>query len=223
MKYNRAVLSRVDAYRKRKGLKILDTDSPLYAVVKFFYIVGFIWFAAIQLLFFLGQALILSDDKQADLVYMNHFYIIAGAVALGVIGFILLLRKKHEIGGALNVVALATATYEYYVLLVLKNQNIDSMTKFVWRHLIPAVIMVLAAAIMCIIAIRAKALLKRDYNYALEALYVTYKDRLRGNSEEEWEALLSELDDNAIEREMDKQHTKEYLENKISTEENSEE
>lgn len=214
MKYNRAVLNRVEKYRERKGLRILDTDSPVYKGAKFLYIFGFVWFAAIQLIFFLGQALVLFDSKQAERVYMNHFYVISVAVAVAVSGFVLLLIGKHIIGGILNLVSLATVTYEDYVLLVLKNQDIDSMTKFIWRHLIPALIMVLAGGIMCIIALRAKALLKRDYNKVLEALYVTYKDRLHGSSEEEWEVLLAELDDNALEQEMDKQHTKEYLENK---------
>lgn len=214
MKLNRAVLSRVEKYRERKGLKILDTDSPVYAVSKFIYIVGFIWFAAIQLMFFLGQALILSDSKQAELVYMNHFYIISAAVAVSVAGFVLLLLSKYIIGAILNVLSLSVATYEYYVLLVLKNQDIDSMTKFTWRHLIPAIVMVLAGAIMCTIALRAKALLKRDYNRVLEALYVTYKDRLHGNSEDEWEVLLAELDDAALEQEMEKQYTKEYKKSK---------
>ena len=123
---------------------------------------------------------------------------------------------KHILGAILNVLPLAVVTYEDYVLLVLKNQDIDSMTKFTWRHLIPAILMILAGGIMCLIALRAKALLKRDYTRVLEALYVTYKDRLHGSSEEEWEVLLAELDDAALENEMDKQHTKEYKQRKAA-------
>lgn len=216
MKLNRAVLNRVQKYRERKGLRIIDTDSPVYTVSKFFYIVGFAWFAAIQLMFFLGQALILSDATKAELVYMNHFYIITAAVAVVIAGFVLLLLGKHILGAILNVLPLAVVTYEDYVLLVLKNQDIDSMTKFTWRHLIPAILMILAGGIMCLIALRAKALLKRDYTRVLEALYVTYKDRLHGSSEEEWEVLLAELDDAALENEMDKQHTKEYKQRKAA-------
>lgn len=214
MKINQAVLNRVHKYRERRGFKIIDTKSTVYKVFLALYILSFSWFFVINFIFFVGEARVLANPDRAELVYMEPFFILCLSAILTVAGFVLILCRKHLVGGILNLISLSVGTYQFYDLLALRNKDIDSVSKFIWRHLIPAALMVLFCTVLSAIALRVEHLLKRDYNRVLDALYITYKDKLHSGSEEEWEALLTELDDKSLEEELDRQHTAEYLKKK---------
>lgn len=214
MKKNQAVLKRVYKFRERRGLRIIDTKSRTYKIFTLLYILSFAWYFVIHLLYFGGQALVLADPMQSALVYMEQHYILCATTVLTVVGFVLMLCRQHLAGGILNMISLSVDSYQFYIMLVLRNKEFDSVTKFAWRHAVPAGMMMLFCLIMCAIALRAKHHLNRDYNKVLEALYINNKDKLHGGTEEEWEALLAELDDNALEKQLDKQHTAEYKKKK---------
>ncbi len=218
MKKNVAVLHRVEKYRERKGIRVADSNGKLYLFFKIMYILSFVWFAAIHFLYFAGELLVIYDPEMSATVSMTEFYIVAAATVLIILGFIFMLKRRQEVGGIMTVLALPVDTYQFYNLLILTNKDIDSENIFLWRHLMPAILMLVFGILMCVIAIRAKALLNRDYKRVLEALYITHKDRLGSGTEADWEALLSELDDNAIESELDRQHTREYKRKKASEE-----
>ena len=214
MKKNQAVLNRVHKFRERRGLKVVDTDSKVFKAFKISYIVAFGWYLLIHLFYFVGEALVLSTPEASQAVYMEQFYMLCGGAIIAVVGFILVLCNKFLIGGIFNIISAFLDTYQFYVLLVLRNKDFDSTSKLVVRHILPACLLIVCCMVVCGIALRAKHLFNRDYNRVLEALYVTYKDRLHSGSEEEWERLLTELDDQTIETNLEKHHTASYFKNK---------
>ncbi len=212
MKKNSAVLKRVEKYRERRGIRIIDQKSKLYLISKVMYITSFAWFILFHLFYVIGIGVALSAStvEHPIKIIANEVYVIIGTTVAMTVGFVLVLLKKHLAGGIINLIVLPVDVYQFYVLLILKGREIDSMTKFIWRHLVPSVLMLVFCTILCVIAFRVKALLNRDYKRVLEALYITHKERLGSGSEEEWEELLSELSDDELENELDRQHTREY-------------
>ena len=226
MKMNKAVLARVGKMRERKGFKTVDTKSLFYKVCKWLYAIVFLWYIAVPSILALSWW-VFPDDYGAYTSLFHKIFltvVVFGTFAAGIV----LLKRRHEVGAVLNLVFIVAGLYELkYYMHRFKQFDIDDgymmvfgekiLHDYIWRHFVPAFLMLLLGAIICGIYMRERLLLKRDYNKVLDALYIANKDKLTSGSEEEWDALLASLEDSDIERELDKYHTQQYLKRKADS------
>lgn len=223
MKTNKAVLQRVAKYRERRGFKIVDSNSKFYKFIKIMYILAFAWFAAMLTLLIIP--IWVWPEEMARGFDMLHKCVVTGVYAGSIAACVTMLCRQHVAAALLNAVFPVAALIELkYLMHNNRTYGIDDTTydffgdellaDYVWRHAAPAVLMMVFCLVLCIIYFREKYLFRRDYNKVLDALYITYKDRLGSGTEEEWQNLLAELDDQVIENELDRQYTKAYKEAK---------
>ncbi len=232
MKKNQAVLNRVYKMRERKGFKSIDTESIFYKVIKVIYFVAFLWYVATPFANSLYWTLFFEEFNgvRTTLFHTILCWILTiGAVA----GCVFIMKKRHIVGGILNVVFIVSGIVVFDSYLSTYQRNIDDgytiifnkaiLHEYIIKVLTPALLMLFLCLIICIIYFKEQLSIKRDYEKVLEALYINNKNKLANGSEEEWEALLESLDDEQMENQLDKYHTQQYLKRKAEKAQKSKE
>lgn len=177
--YNPAILKRAEARREKQGVKILDHTGRLYKAVKALYILAFCWMILMQALYLFGSYMLFANSIRSAL------FTVTVTTVLSVAGFILLLCRRYLLAAVLNLIPTVIGTLTLYSLLS------GNPVAFVWRHGIPAVLLLVTAAALCTIGLRAKRLLAADYKKEVERLYLQHKDRFSGADEKEWRQFLN--------------------------------
>ena len=189
MKKNPHVLALVDKYRYRKGIVINDEKSGIYKGFKITYIISVLWTFIFNSLFLIGNLVTLefSDTKIKTTPAITQLI----ATLLLIVGFILILKKFYISGGILNILSTVMGTVQYFTLLLNDIQLKGGISHFFfWRHLAPAVILIITCLVICCIGIKAKILLNRDYKKMLERLYVKNSEKHANISDDGWQELL---------------------------------
>ncbi len=190
MKMYDGVLQRVRKLEQKNGIYYADTDGKIYKTAKVFLIIAFIYNAIINALYLTGTLLVRIDEMDK--------YFVTPAVCLGIIvvGFVLMLLKKHIIGAPLVIVPAAVSVVFFRPLL--EGEYVGTVqAKFYWGHLAPAILLVLTALIMAFVAIRAQIKLRKMYNRVVENIYNTYKVNFAEGEdidEKQWEEFLEKFD-----------------------------
>ena len=218
MKLNAAVAARVEKYRERRGFRIVDTNSKFFKFSKFLYGVVYSWF----FLMCLGLILpIIFWPEMTTGIDTMHKTIVIASTVVSLAGCVSCYAKQYLLSFLLSLVSMVTAIFEYKYLMhynlvtdfddvVYDIFGVQILARYVWRHAAPAILVILIGCVILYVYARERHLFKRDYNKVLEAIYITYKDKLGSGTEEEWKALLDSLEDAALEAEFDKQYTREY-------------
>lgn len=219
MKYNQAVLDRVYKFRKRRNIKVINSNSTVYKVFKGLYIISFIAFIIIPTFFIAVPSIIYHKDWSSFSWFSRILLVLL--ISTSIYGFICILKNKILLGGTTNFLSCLGITVFVHIATnsvpkgiddtVYEFFNIRFTSEFVVRHLIPFVLIMITGGVMCIIVYRAHKLLKRDYEKVLEAVYVANHDKLSGGGEDAWEELLETLDDTTIEKQVSELENAEYL------------
>lgn len=189
MKKNPHILALVDKYRCRKGIVITDEKSGFYKGFKIVYIISVLWTFVFNSLFLIGNLITLQFSETK--IKTNPAITQSIATLLLIVGFILILKKLYIPGGILNILSTLIGTAQYFTLLLNDIQLNGGITHFFfWRHLAPAVILIITCSVLCFIGIKAKVLLNRDYKKMLERLYIKNSEKLVNTSDDGWQELL---------------------------------
>lgn len=189
MKKNPHILALVDKYRYRKGIVITDEKSGIYKGFKITYIISVLWTFIFNSLFLIGNLVTLQFSETEIKTTPAISELIA--TVLLIVGFVLILKRLYIAGGILNILSTIMGTVQYYTLLLNDIQLSGGITHFFfWRHLAPAVILLITCFVICFIGIKAKMFLNRDYKKMLERLYIKNSEKLADINDEGWQELL---------------------------------
>ena len=189
MKKNPHVLKLVEDYRYRKGIVVTDEKSITYKVSKIIYFISVLWTFVFNSLFIIGS-FISYNFSETDVKLIPAITLLIATVML-IAGFILIIKKLYIPAAILNVFSIVLGTVQFYTLLLSDLQLTRSITHFFyWRHFFPAIILLATVAILCVIGIKCKTLLNRDYKKVLEKLYIKNKDKFSNITDDEWQELL---------------------------------
>ena len=199
MKMYKAVLAAVEENNYKKGVTRLDTSSGYYKSSKKLNILASIW-----LMFF--QFAIIFGNTTALLIYTKNaknvdvaLYITTCIAFLAVGASIYLIRRKlHAIALGINIAvvfAQITRIYRNDVETVnefLNNGYINS-SRF-WMYIVPGILVCLFTLIICLIGIKTRVHLVKDYKAMLEKMYASYREEHPEVSDVEWTEHLEMLD-----------------------------
>ena len=194
MKYYDGVMQRVKKIEEKNAIFYARPDGKLYNAFKFMYILFFAYGAFNILAFILGIYIKYKDflsDFAVDILTPTV------SLVLMLAGFVLLLKKVHIAGAALNTVPAVLMIF-FFREKLLDEFTIDSVhPKYYWRHLVPMLLVILCCVWMGVIAVRAHLKFKSQYTRVTENLYNLYKINAAGGedvSEEQWEEFLERYD-----------------------------
>lgn len=192
MKYYEGVAQRVRKLEEKNGIIYAKPDGSLYNTLKWIYILVFIYGNFNTLAYLLGMTIIHSNN-------LNEFSLEISTAAiclvLMIIGLVLILKKVHIIGTALNV--LPAVVLIFFFKYGLTESDGVVYLKYYWRHLAPMVIIALMTIWLAIIAIRANLKFKKGYIKVTENLYNLYKVNVSTGEEleeEQWTEFLQKYD-----------------------------
>ncbi len=200
MKKNPHILKLVDEYRYRKGIVITDEKSVTYKVFKVIYFLSFLWTFVFNMLFLIGS-LISYNFSEVKINTTPAITLLIATVVL-ITGLILLIKKLYIPAGILNIFSVIMFIIQYYTLLLNDIQLQGISHFFYWRHLFPGVIVLFSCIALCIIGLKCKALLNRDYKKMLEKIYLKNTSKLSDINDDDWQQLLEsgELFDDRFEK-----------------------
>ena len=213
MKKYDGILKRVREIEEKKGIHYAKTDGKLYKTLSVFYLLFFIWTLLIDALVILSFSLNYGITKNKGSIMDIIVTVSVCTVAL-LAGYIFNRFKFYLTGGILSVVSLIFST------LVFANQLKDGLGlwgfqyKFYWRHLGPAVIMVILMIVMTVIAVRARVKTDKQYKLVTDNLFNMYNVNADGSdvTEEQWQKFLAEYDHNEYKQQFKKQFDEENKE-----------
>lgn len=194
MKYYEGVLQRVRKLEEKNAIFYARPNGKLYNVFKVIYIIAFVYGNFNTLAYLLGMLVRYGG-------FLNEFFADtltpAICLLLMIAGFVLLLKKVHIVSAFFNVIP-ATVLIFFFRHRLLDKFTIDSVNpKFYWRHLIPLILVIICAAWLVGIAVRAELRTRSQYTRVTENLYNLYKVNVVGGeeiSEEQWDEFLQKYD-----------------------------
>ena len=189
MKKNPHVLTLVDKYRYRKGISVTDEKSKTYITLKIIYIISFLWTVILNCMFIISSFVSMKFSEAS--VKTTPAVTISISTVILIIGFVFILKRIYLPGGVLSILSAVMGTVQFYTLL-LSDIQLEGGIKhfFFWRHLGPALVLLVACIAVCYIGIRAKALLNRDYKKMLEKIYIKNSEKSSNISDDEWQKLM---------------------------------
>lgn len=194
MKYYDGVVQRVKKLEEKNAIFYAKPDGKLYNAFKFIYIAVFIYGGFNVLAYLLG---IFIRYKERLSEFAVDILTSGVCLVLILAGCVLLLKKIHIAGAALNT-APAVLLIFFFRERLLDEYTIDSVyPKYYWRHLAPMLLVIICSVLMCAIAVRAHLKFKSQYTRVTENLYNLYKINAANGedvSEEQWEEFLEKYD-----------------------------
>ena len=189
MTKNPHILELVNEYRYRKGIVVTDEKSFVYKVFKIIYLIAFLWTFIFNALFTIWS--FVSYNFSEITVNITPAITLIIATVFLIAGLILIMTKLYVPAGILNVFSIILGTVQYYTLLSSDIQLQGGITHFFyWRHFFPAIILLISVTVICVIGIKSKILLNRDYKKVVEKIYIKNKDQLSNITDDDWQKLL---------------------------------
>lgn len=225
MKKNPNILKRVEQYKYKRGIHIIDTDSGIYTFMRVLTTIAFIFTMFCNGLYIMGQLINLSSGEKSS-INMPAFIAISIGTAVIIIGYVLNCTR-FKLWGALALIIPQITNYIYFHHAFNPNASTDGVVdttsfilgmpiRFYVRHFIPAVIMLIAAIVMVIIDISARIKNNKIYYHILDDLYSKYKAGSREDmNEAEWEEFLSNYEPS--------KYQKQFTENEENTQQSESE
>jgi len=143
--------------------------------MNFMYVVGFMMY---------------SDSEQMSL-YKNSLITVSVCTALLILAYILTNLKLNVTGGIISTVSSVLTVLSVGNFLKDENGFLGYKISFYWRHLVPAVIMLLIIALLMFISVRERIKTDKLYKSVVNNLFEEYKRNHTGElSEQEWENFL---------------------------------
>lgn len=213
MKKYDGILKRVREIEEKKGIHYAKPDGKLYKTLNVIYLLFFIWTLLIDALVILSFSLNYNITENKGNI-MNTIITVSVLTATLLAGYIFNRVKFYLTGGILSIVSLVFST------LVFANQLKDGLGlwgfqyKFYWRHLVPAVIMVILMVVMTVISVRARIKTDKQYKLVTDNLFNMYNGNADGSdiTEEQWQKFLEEYDHNEYKQQFKKQFDEENKE-----------
>lgn len=189
MKKYQKVIDRVEEYRYKKGIVRVDTSSNIYKIGKIFYILSFAWLMAFLLLYIMGVVLQMATGYEIEAIVLISPVVIA---FLATVALVLVCLKQYLIGMITNIFcsALNIALFlgdENVVLGIIEN---GIASKFIWRHFVPSVLIILFTLVVCIIGIKTGFDFRKDYKKVMNSMYIKFKEQKPIASDAEWQSYL---------------------------------
>ena len=183
MKMYNGIVSKVRLIERKNGIVYTDTDSVIYKVFKWVYILVFAFSLVINSIYILGA------------IWENLPFITPLVCTVGLIlGLVFLALKKHIISVILTLPSAIMLMLFFPHGLTYSNVL---NPKYYWAHLVPLIILCLSVLICGFIAVRANLKFKKTYEKVVNNLYNEYKLDLGGGEdipEDKWEEVLENYD-----------------------------
>lgn len=189
MKMNETILAQVKRSEEKYNIRYAKKDGVLYGGFRTAYLVSYIYAAVFAAFVILG--IWFNEEIFTNL---NTVYTIGAFLALGLLGAVFG-GFKISLGTALCSIPVSVWAVICFGKLLIDPAGLLGLNgKFYWAHLLPILVMCVSAAVMLIIDLRAKHLLKKGYEKISNRLYAEYSAHAENLSEEEWEQFLNNYD-----------------------------
>lgn len=189
MKMNETILAQVKRSEEKYNIRYAKKDGSLYGGFRTAYLVSYIFAAVFAAFVILG--IWFNDEISANL---NTVYTIGAFLVLGFFGAVFG-GFKISLGTAICAIPVSVWAVICFGKLLIDPAGLLGLNgKFYWAHLLPILVMVVSAAVMLIIDLRARYILKKGYEKITERLYAEYSTHAENLSEEEWEQFLNNYD-----------------------------
>ena len=183
MKMYDGVIAKVRKIEQKNGIVYMDTDSVLYKLLKWLYVLAFAFSLVINSIYILG-AYWREDTYITPLIC---------TVSL-ILGLICLLKKWH-IPAVVFTLPPAVIICLYFPHLLVYSNILNP--KYYWAHLAPMIVLGVTVLGTAIIDTIAKLKFKKTYMRVINNLYSEYKvDLSQGEDvpEDKWEEFLESYD-----------------------------
>ncbi|MBE6750118.1 MAG: hypothetical protein E7560_03030 [Ruminococcaceae bacterium] len=189
MKKYQGVLERVKEIEYKRGIVYEKTSGNLYKKSKIAYLLFLIWTFIMNFMYVVGF-MMYSDSEQMSL-YKNSLITVSVCTALLILAYILTNLKLNVTGGIISTVSSVLTVLSVGNFLKDENGFLGYKISFYWRHLVPAVIMLLIIALLMFISVRERIKTDKLYKSVVNNLFEEYKRNHTGElSEQEWENFL---------------------------------
>lgn len=186
---NETILAQVKRSEEKYNIRYAKKDGALYGGFRTAYLVSYIYAAVFAAFVILG--IWFNEEIFTNL---NTVYTIGAFLVLG-LGGAVFGGFKNSLGTALCSIPVSVWAVICFGKLLIDPAGLLGLNgKFYWAHLLPILVMCVSAAVMLIIDLRARYILKKGYEKISERLYDEYSAHAENLSEEEWEQFLNNYD-----------------------------
>lgn len=201
---NETILAQVKRSEEKYNIRYAKKDGALYGGFRTAYLVSYIYAAVFAAFVILG--IWFNEEIFTNL---NTVYTIGAFLVLGLLGAVFN-GFKISLGTALCSIPVSVFTIICFGKLLIDPAGLLGLNgKFYWAHLLPILVMCVSAAVMLIIDLRAKHLLKKGYEKISNRLYAEYSAHAENLSAEEWEEFLKTYDPRPSKKNKENKKTEE--------------
>jgi hypothetical protein len=204
MKMNETILKYTLKSEEKYNIRYAKKDGALYGGFRTAYLVSYIYAAVFAAFVILG--IWFNEEIFTNL---NTVYTIGAFLVLGLFGAVFG-GFKISLGTALCSIPVSVWAVICFGKLLIDPAGLLGLNgKFYWAHLLPILVMCVSAAVMLIIDLRAKHLLKKGYEKISNRLYAEYSAHAENLSAEEWEEFLKTYDPRPSKKNKENKKTEE--------------
>ena len=193
MKKNENILQRLHTKEAKAGIRRTGVDGLAGKAAKAVYIISFIYAMIMHLLYIFGMLLQLSAQTGNLNNAKNGSILVVSLTICLTAGFILLLKRKFT-------TALCLSALPSVILIITFAQQMQytisegRIAPFIIRHLIPLSLIIVSAAVYCIIGIHFTISENRAYTAFVDRLYSEHSSNFENLTDGEWEEFLKEYE-----------------------------
>lgn len=201
---NETILKYTLKSEEKYNIRYAKKDGALYGGFRTAYLVSYVYAAVFAAFVLLG--IWFNEEISTNL---NTVYTIGAFLVLGLMGAVFN-GFKMPLFTALCSLPVSVFTVICFGKLLIDPAGLLGFNlKFYWAHLLPILVMVVSAAVMLIIDLRARYILKKGYDKISERLYSEYSAHAENLSEEEWEQFLKTYDPRPSKKNKENKKTEE--------------
>lgn len=193
MKYTENVVARAGIIEEKNGIKYAKVGSRLYNTVKVFYIIAFAFATALSIIFLLGMFMFAETMH----TFSDNLLSVIGVILLTALMSVSLYISRYNaksvfawIFGGANLVS-AVGLIVIFANLLREETGFGGLNvNFYWRHFAPLCLVVICAAVMVYISVRATVKFNNTCKKIVNNVYEQYRS-LPDDNKPQWDGYLA--------------------------------
>ncbi len=189
MKKNENILQYVEKYKEKYGIKYAQKNSKSVKGLSVAFLVSWVYSFLILFLWTISFTMNFANDVHDFSDYKEVFVVTVAAAVLMLVSMVFYIFKKKVVSSAVAAFVQPFVVASYARISV---YGMGYIASFYWAFLVPACLVVIFAAALMFILIRAEVKTNKLYKKIVDGLYDQYSTKDGEKlTEEQWQEFLS--------------------------------